>query len=92
MSAERSTLSSLFSGLLRWNGLRSGGLDPGAASAGDLCELLAEVNDEILERAGTSMDEAAGLRKGERDQDGEDGGGGRGPVMLEVAEKSQQSR
>ncbi len=62
MSAERTQLVAMLKTLLEWNGLRWGGLDLEKASPEDLCELLTEINDEMLERAATATDEAAGIR------------------------------
>ena len=88
ISAERSTLSSLLESLLRWQGLRWGGLDLATASNDDLCELLAEINDDILERAGTSLDEAAGIKRGgsRGDDAAKEGRRGGEPELLELSE------
>ncbi len=94
MTAERDSLADLLSRLLRWNGLKTGGLDLASASAEDLCDLLTEANDEMLERIGMSVDEAAGLKKraGQRAKDEEEQEG-EGPELLEVsASKANQTR
>ena len=69
MNGERGRAADAMNALLRWNGLKGRCPDNEA----DLVEMLTEVNDQLMERVNTSLDEAAGIK---RDAD---------PVLMEVA-------
>ena len=69
MGGERDRLADAINAILRWNGIKGRCPDNEA----DLQEMLTEVNDQLLERINTNLDEAAGIKK---DAD---------PVLMEVA-------
>ncbi len=75
MAAERTNLTSMINSLLRWHGIK--GRCPSTDDPQGLLELLADTNDQLLERANTSLDEAAGLKK-------------KDPVLLEISSPMQQ--
>jgi len=64
LSTEHADIGHLLERLMAWNGLLRGGRFP--CGPHDLAELLTEANDVLLERVASSLDEAAGLRKMEK--------------------------
>lgn len=87
MSAERTQLADAMETILRWQGIKGlrlpqAGLPAASATsaAADLAEMLAEANDQVLERANNAIDEAAGLRRPQA-PDGNDE-----PELMEVSE------